>query len=281
MRLCFSTLTCPNWSFPQIVGAAAAYGLHGIDLRGIGPEIDITKLALFDAELRATLELLWRHGLQLPCMNTSIALVTPAPERWEMMLDECHRYARLAERTGSRFLRIFGGTVLKGMTRGEATAMAQRHLRQLEKICSRHRCQVLLETHDAWATSEQVLELLDGMSPQEVGALWDIEHPCRRGETPHQTAKALRNYIMHVHLKDSIQRGPKTLPRLLGQGDLPVKHVIEALRAIGYDQWICLETEKRWHPQAAPEPEQSLPQFVHYVREHWSGHGTAVSGQSR
>jgi hypothetical protein len=55
--------------------------------------------------------------------------------------------------------------------------------------------------------------------------------------------------------------------------------VIEALRAIGYDQWICLETEKRWHPQAAPEQEQSLPQFVHYVREHWSGHGAAVSDQ--
>jgi sugar phosphate isomerase/epimerase len=269
MRLCFSTLVCPNWSFPEIVGAAAAYGLRGIDPRGIGSEIDITKLSLFEGELDATLELLARHGLELPCMNTSIALVTPAADRWEMMLNECQRYARLAERTGTKLLRIFGGAVPKGMTRGEATAMAQRHLRQLEKVCSNYRCQVLLETHDAWATSEQVLELLCGVEPEEAGVLWDIEHPCRRGESPKKTAEELRRFILHVHLKDSVQKGGKSLPRLLGEGDLPVTEVIGALRGIGYDRWICLETEKRWHPEVAPEPEQSLPHFVRYMGEKW------------
>lgn len=263
-----------------MVGAAAAYGLQGIDPRGIGPEIDITRSPLFDAELDATIELLQRHGLQIPCMNTSITLVTPAPERWEMMLDECHRYARLAARTGSQMLRIFGGSVLKGMSRAEATSMAQRHLRQLEKICTRHHCKVLLETHDAWATSNEVLDLLNGISPNEAGVLWDIEHPSRRGESPKTTANALRQYIMHVHLKDSALKAGKSLPCLLGDGDLPVRQVIESLRQTGYDRWICLETEKRWHPQAAPEPEQSLPQFVHFVRKHWDNADASITGHA-
>jgi hypothetical protein len=109
MKLSISTLVCPTWSWPQIVGAASAHGVQGIDPRGLGHEIDVTKLPTFDIELDASMELLHEHGLEMPCLNTSIALVTPAPERWEMMLAECHRYARLAERSGEippRFRRL-------------------------------------------------------------------------------------------------------------------------------------------------------------------------------
>jgi sugar phosphate isomerase/epimerase len=269
MKFCFSTLVCPTWSLPQIVGAAAAHGLEGIDFRGIGAEIDITRSALFNEELDDTLQLLRQHGLSVPCLQTSIALVTPVNERWEMMLAECHRYASLASRLGAPFLRIFGGEVIKGMTRTQAVAMARRHLRQLQHICAPHRCRVLLETHDDWATSEQILELLGDTPPQEAGVLWDIEDPCRRGEAPEQTARLLSRYIGHAHIKDSTRSNGASRPTLLGQGDLPLREFVSGLKLIGYDRWICLETEKRWRPEIAPEPEESLPQFVQYMKVNW------------
>src|ERR1041385_4417699 len=245
MRLAVSTLSCPTWSFPQIVGAAAAHGVSGIDLRGIGAEIDATRLPLFDGELEATKELLGRHGLKMPCLNTSIALVTPASERWEMMLEECRRHARVAGRVGAPYLRVFGGAVPKGLTRNEAVSMGQRHLRQLAKLCHAHNCLPLLETHDEWSTSGQVMEILGGFEPEDAAALWDIEHPVRRGETPEQTGQALGRYAKHVHLKDSVRLNGKSEPRLLGDGDLPLKEILHALRDMKYDGWLCLETEKR------------------------------------
>jgi sugar phosphate isomerase/epimerase len=281
MRLSFSTLTCPSWSFPEIVGAAAAYGFRGIDLRGIGDEIDVTRLALFDDELDSTLELLRRHELSIPCMNTSIALVTPAVDRWEMMLEECQRYARLASRTSTPYVRVFGGAVIRGMTHAEATAMARRHLRQLEKICGAHGCLMLLETHDAWSTSAQVLELLEGFSEKEIGVLWDIEHPWRIGESPSATAAGLERYIRHVHFKDCRQETGKRVPSVVGEGELPLRQCIAALQSIGYDDWICLELEKRWQPDGAPEPEQSLPAFVAFMKENWPEHDPACRSGAR
>lgn len=269
MKLSISTLVCPNWSLPQIVGAAAASGVQGIDPRGIGTEIDITKLPEFDAELDATLTLLADHGLSMPCFNTSVSLVTPAPERWQMMLDECQRYAKLAGRTGTKYLRIFGGATPKGMSDDEAMILAIRHLRQLIRICGLQNCQILVETHDAWVGSERLLQLLAEFDPAEAGVLWDMEHPYRHGEAPLATAEALRHYLRHIHLKDSTRLEGKNRPRLLGAGELPLKDFIAALHAIGYDQWICLETEKRWHAETAPEPEQSIPQFVQFMRENW------------
>lgn len=269
MKLCFSTLVCPTWSFPEIVGAAAAHGLHGIDPRGIGSEIDVTKLSTFNDELDATLELLRAHELTIPCFQTSVALVTPAQERWQMMLDECQRYARLAGRVGASYVRVFGGAAPKGMTRGEALSMAHRHARQLVKICAPHGCQVVMETHDDWTTVEEAMPLLELFEPEELGALWDVEHPYRKGETPEQTVRGLSRYVRHVHFKDSLREEGNSIPRLIGDGDLPVRGFLSALQSIRYDRWICLETEKRWHPEVAPEPEESLPRFAQFMSENW------------
>src|SRR5262245_44207651 len=147
MKLCFSTLVCPTWTLEQIATHAHAAGITGVDFRGLGEEIDVTKLPAFSDSVDATLRRLRDYGLSMPCLNLSVTLITPAPERWQMMLEECHRATRLAERSGTKFLRIFGGGVPKDMSRDEARAMGQRRLRQLVKICHESGAQVILETH--------------------------------------------------------------------------------------------------------------------------------------
>ena len=181
MKLAISTLVCPAWSLDQIVANCASSGVDGIDFRGIREEIDITKLAEFNDKLDETIGMLRTSDLAMPCLNTSITLLAPA-DRWQQMLDECVRSANLAAKTGTSFLRIFGGGIPKDMTRDEVRGMAQRRLRQLVKICHGKPCRPILETHDDWTTSQHVLELLHEFSPEEAGVLWDIEHTHRHGE---------------------------------------------------------------------------------------------------
>lgn len=266
MKLTISTLACPDWSLAQIVEACAAAGVEGIDFRGLGAEIDITHLPEFTTEMDQTLELLRRHNLQVPCFNTSVTLISPSPQRWQEMLDEAHRYATLAGKTATPFLRIFGGAVPRGVSRDEALSMAQRRLRQIVKICKPHGAQPILETHDDWSTSAAALQILHEFDPAEAAVLWDVEHTCRAGEAPADTAASLRRYIRHVHLKDSLPGEGKSVPKLLGEGDLPLADALKALRAIAYHGWICLETEKRWHPEIAPAPEVSVPHFARFMR---------------
>jgi sugar phosphate isomerase/epimerase len=187
------------------------------------------------------------------------------------MLDECQRTARLAERTHTRFIRVFGGAVPKGITSDEALVLARRHLRQLVKVAGAFGARVLVETHDDWSTSGDLLELTREFDPQhEVGVIWDIEHTFRHGEAPADTFTSLRRLIAHVHLKDSVRASERSVPKLLGEGELPVRECLRVLRVDGYDAWLSLETEKRWHADA-PEPEQSIPHFARFMRERASG----------
>ncbi len=265
MKLCISTLVCPAWTFQQIIDRCSEFGIAGIDFRGIASEIDITRLPQFTTDLPETTRVLRERNLRMPCLNLSTTLITTDADRWTSFLDETQRYARLAQQTQTRYLRVFGGRVGDGVTREEARDLARRHLRQLIKIAHPHDCQILLETHDDWATSDELLPVLESFSPDEVGVLWDIEHPFRKGEAPERTAERLKAYIRHVHVKDSDRIDERNAPRLIGEGNLPIEPTLSALKSIGYAGWYSLETEKRWRSEA-PEPEESIPQFVKYMR---------------
>jgi sugar phosphate isomerase/epimerase len=269
MNLSFSTLICPNWTLDQIFSAADKHGLQGIDFRGVTTAIDITRMPAFNDDLPRTLKRLASHNLQLPCFNTSIVLVSPAADRWEMMIEECRRYAALAEKTHTPLLRVFGGAALKGMSRDEALTLARRHLRQAMKAARVFGCRIAVETHDDWSTSDTLLPLLESFDPADVAVLWDIEHSARRGQSPADTAAALKPWIAHAHIKDSTLADGRRTPTLLGQGELPLAEFLAALKQIDYTGWLALETEKRWNDEA-PDPEQSLPDFMQYMRKHSS-----------
>jgi sugar phosphate isomerase/epimerase len=57
---------------------------------------------------------------------------------------------------------------------------------------------------------------------------------------------------------------------LLGEGEIPVKQGLRMLKRSGYDDFISVEWEKKWHPEI-PEPEVAFPQHLavleEYVRE--------------
>ncbi|MGH7178323.1 MAG: sugar phosphate isomerase/epimerase family protein [Tepidisphaeraceae bacterium] len=260
MKLCVSTLACPGWDLPRIVETCAINGIAGIDFRGLGGEIDVTRLPQFGVDLPKTMGLLRQHGLRIPCLNTSVALLASG-DAWKHMLDECQRTGRLAERTGTRMMRVFGGSIPEEMSRNQATSMAARRLRQLVKLASRYSCCVLIETHDDWTSPNDLAALLDGFDPLDAAILWDCEHTTRAGHSPSDVVGALGDRIRHVHLKDSVRQDLRSVPRLVGQGDLPISDCVRALHKISYDGWLCLDTDKRWC-DAAPEPELSIPQFA-------------------
>ena len=266
-RLTCSTLACPTWTLQQIVESFAAAGLRGVDFRGIGETLDHTLLPAFNEDANATRAMLAERSLEVPCMCSSIRLMTPDASEWRAMLDEYERYLSVADRFASPFVRIFPGSTPENMPRDEAATMARQRASELASIAaSGHRAAPILETHDDWGATAEVVKLLADVEPAEFGVLWDVRHSWAAGESPEEAIATLGNRLRHVHVKDATVVEEREEPTLLGDGIVTVGEALRALKKENYSGWICLEAEKRWRPATTPEPEVTVPQFVEFVR---------------
>ena len=111
----FSTLGCPAWTWKQVLDQADRLGYAAIELRGIGSEMDLTKLAEFSssriADSRKDLAAL---GLVISDLGASANMhETEGPAR-QKNLDEGRRYIDLAKALDVKYVRIFGDKVPPG-----------------------------------------------------------------------------------------------------------------------------------------------------------------------
>jgi len=95
-----------------------------------------------------------------------------------------------------------------------------------------------------------VARVLARVPSPHVGAVWDMLHTHRMGETPEQVCEAIGPRILNVHVKDA-RRVPDDegwQRVLLGEGAVPAREAIGVLRRGGYEGWLVVEWE-RWHPE--------------------------------
>lgn len=267
MKLAYTTLACPGWTFEQCIDAAQRYGYAGLELRLLDGEV-ITS-ALTSEQRRRVRAGAAQAGLSIVGLDTSLRVAqTDAQSRAEQVREGLALLA-LARDLGAPFIRVFAGPP-SGISEEEAVTGAVATLEQLVPRGRALGIVIALETHDTFSSSALVAEVLRQINDPFVGALWDLLHPYRLGETPKETAQRLSGHLLHVHVKDG-QRPQE--PRaewkltLLGEGDVPTLEMLAAAQALGYDGWFSVEWEKKWHPELA-EPEVALPQHAARLREY-------------
>lgn len=131
---------------------------------------------------------------------------------------------------------------------GDMRAVAAR-VRELLDEAEKVRVTVLLETRGALADTGKLAELLNGFACDGLAACWDAFDTClKAGESPEKTITALGAYVRHVRVSDGVRHGGagRTSHSLLGEGDLPLAELMDALRSVNYDGFISLEWEPGW-----------------------------------
>jgi len=269
MKISVSTLGCPTWTLDEILARCAQYGYDAIELRGIGPDLDLTKSADFatPAALKSTRRRIEDAGLSVSALDSSAKVSDSATAENR---DEAKGNIDIAAALGAPFVRVFGGAILDGVDRAAAVGRAVENLVYLGDYGAAHGpVTVVLETHDAFSTGAQVLEVLKSIHHPNVGALWDLHHPYRNGELPTETANLLGPYVRFTHVKDSRPGGTYCL---LGDGDVPIPDCLNLLRGQGYAGYVSVEWEKRWIPEL-DEPEIVFPQYATKLREYLAAMG--------
>lgn len=268
MKLSFSTLGCPNWDLNQVLRNAKEYGFDGIEIRGLKDQLDVSKLPEFTNRSRETREKFGEADIELICFSSSIRMAEPDQSQRFRHLEELKRYTEICFNFGAPFIRIFGGEI-GDLSWEQAIDQAAATLDQTIRLLNDLDTKIIIETHDDWMAAGHFKALMEQVNSEKVGILWDVNHPYLFiGEAPEETWEKIGNWIYHTHWKDSkiaIDTVMGFEPCLMGEGDLPHEQIYGVLKKGGFDGYLSLEWEKRWHPEL-PDPEIAFPQYIEYMK---------------
>lgn len=260
MKLAFSTLGCPGWSWEEIYATCKDLGINGIEVRGIESEIYAPKTKPFkDENIDKTLSILKKLNIEIPMLASAAYLFDK--ENQEEALNEAKAYIDLAQRIGTPFIRVLGDKDgIPGPERDLDFVKSQ-----YQKVCdyaSDKNVTPLIETNGVLANSRVMADFIKAVDRPNAGILWDIHHPFRYfNESPETTLNYLDGNIKYLHIKDSTMKDGVVVYRMLGYGDVPVLDCLKQLNRNGFDGYVSLEWVKRW----CPDLQEPGVVFSHYV----------------
>ncbi|MDR3207811.1 MAG: sugar phosphate isomerase/epimerase [Oscillospiraceae bacterium] len=257
MKLSFSTVGCPNWRWNEVLAAASDLGYDGIELRGLGEELKTPSIDLFSpARVSGTRGELAMRGLSVFCLASDVLLHS---EDGNALVD-AGAYIELARALGTPYVRVLCDSW--GEPGPVDEDLVYKRLRALAPAAAAASVTLLVETNGVWSDTGKLKQLLGAVDSSAVAALWDVNHPVRNfGETVQTTWNNIGPYVRHVHLKDSVSENGKTVYKLLGYGDLPLREALSRLKGVGFDGALSMEWVKRWNA----ELEDAGIVFAHYV----------------
>ncbi len=264
MKISFSTLACPDFSWTDIYSMAKDLGFNGIEVRGIGEETNVVRAKPFTAEkVDATAAKLQKLGLEVPCLSTGCCL--KFADKINETIAEITAHVDLAAKLGTSYIRVLADLTPEPQGEVDDNAVCEA-LKTVAGIAEEKNVMLLVETNGVYSDTARLRKLLDNVNSKAVGALWDMHHPYRyMGETGQQTVENLGDYIKFIHVKDSEIVDGKLAYKLMGEGDMPLHEMLSALQKIGYDGYISLEWVRRWSRDLYA-PGIVFPQFARYMK---------------
>lgn len=244
MKIGFSTLGCPSWSWEEILASAKDLGYEGIEVRGLANKIYLPEVKAFHPENIGQVQAeLNRLNLEIPCLTTGAFLFDPAQKAGAQK--EVMDYLEIAQGLKVPYVRAL---LDKEPYPGEVDeACIRENLRELLPLAQEKGVTLLVETNGVFASSEKLAKLMEEINHPNLGIIWDVHHPFRyHAELPQLTYSRIKPWIRHIHLKDSVMEAGQVKYKMLGYGDVPVREALALLKKDDFSGYVVLEWVKRW-----------------------------------
>ena len=266
MKIAYSNLSSPEWSMEEVFRYGADFGFDGVEIRLLDGNVIPSTL---ETETRGKIKRLSAaSGVKIVGLGASTRFATHDASIRRNNVEELLRYIDLARELEVPLVRTFGGGVRPGC---ESTSDAVRYvaegLNEVAKHAEEAGVTVALETHDEFSHSAMVRDVMLQVESPAIGVIWDVHHPFRMGETVEETWENLRDRLVHVHLKDARRKGEDWELVVFGEGEVPVRQVVRKMMEENYDETLCVEWERKWHPEIE-DAKTALPKHVAKLREY-------------
>jgi sugar phosphate isomerase/epimerase len=255
VQLAYSTNAFTRTDLASAVNAIADIGFSGVEILCDHPHWFPGRVG--HQELDRIAEIVARRGLAISNLNANTANgyyhpappenvfepalsnADPALRRWRQ--DYSIEALRIAHRIGANAVSVTAGHPRPGVSPSRALDYFVESLMRICEAAERLGVRVGIEYEPGLLVERAVelKEVLERVGSPRLGANLDIGHSYLDGESPEAAIGLLAGRIWNVHVEDIKAR--KHFHLVPGDGDLPFRRYLDALRANGYDGFLTVE----------------------------------------
>ena len=188
---------------------------------------------------------------------------------------------------GTHYIRIYGGNLKAGDTDHlpERRARLVEAMRILGGEAAQQDVTLVIENHfnTMCVSAKDSADMIREINHPNVRILYDQANLSFTGNEDYQTAIALQQeYVAYMHVKDLVfkegvsftsdevshpdESKRNVYTRIVGEGVIPWPEILKAVKERGYDGWLSLEYERRWHPDDIPDASIGMKKSADYLR---------------
>lgn len=255
MKLAFSSNAYLRFSFNDAAKKISKLGYQGIEIMADVPHA--WPAFMLEEQKQGIRDSLKSNNLAISNINSFMmhAVNDPRQRYWypswiepdkhyrQIRIDHTMRCLTMAKELGAPCITTEpGGPVEAGASWNAGLKLFVEMLKPVIEHAEKEGVLLLIEPEPGLLieTADQFLEFMGHIKSPMVGCNFDIGHSYCVGDDPASTIPRLAKYIKHFHLEDiaSTRVHHHLIP---GDGAIDFKAAIEAIRAIGYKEWVTIE----------------------------------------
>ncbi len=225
MKFSFPDKFVETGSFVELCNVAQNYGFNGIEISNVEKEKSTHADSIFRSSVTADAKrkLVNRH-ISIPVLECPEKINAYTDVK---VIENYVEYAALAS---------VSGVVVTVDTLPEEERL-KAILQPVLTTAQKNGVSILIETSGALVNTEKVLDIINLFATATLKVCWNIRETFfTAGESADKTIQTLGAYIEYVRLGD--RKDGKNV--LIGDGTLPVKDFMNALRSLNYDGYIAV-----------------------------------------
>lgn len=255
MKLAFSSNAYLRFSFNDAAKKIGKLGYQGIEIMADVPHawpafmLEEQKQGIRDALKSNNLAISNINSFMMHAVNDSRqrywypSWIEPDKHYRQIRIDHTMRCLTMAKELGAPCITTEpGGPVEAGASWNAGLKLFVEMLKPVIEHAEKEGVFLLIEPEPGLLieTADQFLEFMGHIKSPIVGCNFDIGHSYCVGDDPASTIPRLAKYIKHFHLED-IANTRVHHHLIPGDGAIDFKAAIDAIKAIGYKEWVTIE----------------------------------------
>lgn len=229
-----------------------------------------------------------RHGVEIICLTPYNSHFNSLDEvQRQSEIKEIRRIIDYCEFLGAKCIRIYGGNLVAGDTDSyqEKWDALVSSLKELGDAAAAKGVTLVVENHFNTMTvsAKDSAALMKAVNHDAVRILYDQANlTFTEQEDFEEAIRIQQQYVDYIHVKDLVFQEGKAFAssdvarpnddernvytRIVGEGIIKWPEILKLVKQHGYDGWLSLEYERRWHPDDIPDAAIGMKKSLEYLR---------------